>query len=107
MCVVGSRQDQDAIDLTDNDITALSNFPFSPRLRTLLLARNRLTSIQPTIAKSIPNLTTLILTGNNFAQLGDLSVLRTFRRLTHLSVRENPVVQKEVRESPGITSKGV
>ncbi|KAI4132441.1 MAG: hypothetical protein LQ347_002586, partial [Umbilicaria vellea] len=87
--------DQDAIDFTDNDITILSNFPLSPRLHTLLLARNRVNSIQPTLASSIPNLTTLVLTSNNFAELADLDALRHFTRLTHLSLLENPVTRRE------------
>jgi len=73
----------------------LGNFPLSPRLRTLLLARNRVSSIQPTLANSIPNLTTLVLSSNNFAELADLDVLSTFSRLTHLSLMENPVTRKE------------
>ncbi|KAI4193242.1 MAG: hypothetical protein LQ350_008408 [Teloschistes chrysophthalmus] len=88
-------QDQDAIDFTDNDINALSNLPLSPRLHTLLLARNRVNSIQPTLANSIPNLTTLVLTSNNVAELADLDPLRNFPRLTHLSLLENPVTRKE------------
>ncbi|KAL9133922.1 MAG: hypothetical protein Q9175_004899 [Cornicularia normoerica] len=92
---LGVAKDQDAIDFTDNDITALSNFPLSPRLRTLLLARNRVNSIQPTLANSLPNLTTLILTSNHFAELADLDVLRHFPRLTHLSLLENPVTRRE------------
>jgi hypothetical protein len=74
----------------------LGNFPLSPRLRTLLLARNRISSIQPSLANSIPNLTTLVLTLNNFAELADLDVLATFGRLTHLVLLENPVTRKEV-----------
>ena len=91
------KQDQDAIDFTDNDISSLSNFPLSPRLRTLLLARNRINIIQPNLANSIPNLTTLVLTSNNFAELADLDVLKTFTRLTHLSLLENPVTRRDVR----------
>lgn len=91
-----AQQDQDAIDFTDNDIATLSNFPLSPRLHTLLLARNRVNSIQPTLANSIPNLTALILTQNNFAELADLDVLSKFPKLTHLSLLENPVTRKEV-----------
>jgi U2 small nuclear ribonucleoprotein A' len=74
----------------------LGNFPLSPRLRTLLLARNRVSSIQPTLANSLPNLTTLVLTSNNFAELADLDVLSTFTVLTHLVLVENPVTRKEV-----------
>lgn len=99
-------QDQDAIDFTDNDITILSNFPLSPRLRTLLLARNRVNSIQPTLATSIPNLTTLVLTSNNFGELADLDALRHFSKLTHLSLLENPVTRREVQPNLLIRKNG-
>ncbi|KAK2798752.1 U2 snRNP complex subunit [Emmonsiellopsis sp. PD_5] len=92
---LGAAKDHDAIDFTDNDISSLSNFPFSPRLRTLLLARNRVSHIQPSIASSIPNLTTLILTANNVAELADLEPLKNLGRLTHVSLLENPVTRKE------------
>ncbi|MCJ1465032.1 U2 snRNP complex subunit [Pseudocyphellaria aurata] len=87
--------DQDAIDFTDNDISALSNFPLSPRLHTLLLARNRINTIQSTLANSIPNLRTLILTSNNFKELADLDTLRHCTQLTHLTLLDNPVARKE------------
>lgn len=89
-------QDQDAIDFTDNDLSTLGNFPFFPRLRTLLLARNRINHIQPTLASSLPNLTTLVLTSNNVAELADLDPLRNLSKLTHLTLLENPVTRKEV-----------
>ncbi|KAH8795101.1 leucine-rich repeat-domain-containing protein [Hyaloscypha sp. PMI_1271] len=92
---LGVAGPHDAIDFTDNDIQMLGNFPLSPRLRTLLLARNRISSVQPSLANSIPNLTTLVLTLNNFAELADLDVLATFGRLTHLVLLENPVTRKE------------
>ncbi|MCJ1245507.1 U2 snRNP complex subunit [Trapelia coarctata] len=92
---LGVAKDQDAIDFTDNDITALSNFPFSPRLHTLLLARNRVNSIQANLVTSIPNLTALVLTANNFAELADLDPLRHFSKLTHLILMENPVTRRE------------
>ncbi|KAL3419774.1 U2 small nuclear ribonucleoprotein A [Phlyctema vagabunda] len=92
---LGVAGPHDAIDLTDNDIQILGNFPLSPRLRTLLLARNRIASVQPTLANSIPNLTTLVLTANIFAELADLDVLANFNCLTHLTLLENPVTRKE------------
>ncbi|KAI9809195.1 MAG: U2 snRNP complex subunit [Sarcosagium campestre] len=92
---LGAAKDQDAIDFTDNDIQILSNFPLSPRLHTLLLARNRVSNIQPSLAQSIPNLSTLVLTGNNVSELADLEPLRTLRSLTHLVLMENPVARKE------------
>ena len=90
------KQDQDAIDFTDNDISTLTNFPLSPRLRTLLLARNRVTTVAATLSRSLPNLTTLVLTHNNVAELADLDPLSGFARLTHLVLMENPVAAKEV-----------
>ncbi|KKZ63671.1 U2 small nuclear ribonucleoprotein A' [[Emmonsia] crescens] len=92
---LGAAKDHDAIDFTDNDISSISNFPFSPRLRTLLLARNRVSHIHPSIASSIPNLTTLILTANNVAELADLDPLKNLKKLTHVSLLENPVARKE------------
>ncbi|KAI5285501.1 U2 snRNP complex subunit [Ascosphaera aggregata] len=92
---LGVAGDQECIDFTDNDISSISNFPLSPRLRTLLLARNRITHIQPSLAKQIPGLTTLVLTQNNIPELADLEPLRHFSKLTHLCIAENPVTRKE------------
>ncbi|KAL7275306.1 U2 snRNP complex subunit [Rhizina undulata] len=92
---LGVAGPQDAIDFTDNDIQQLGNFPLSERLRTLMLARNRISTIQPTLATSLPNLTALVLTSNNLSELSDLEPLGKFPRLTHLSIMDNPVVRKE------------
>src|ERR1700712_5679830 len=94
----------DAIDFTDNDIQVLGNFPLSPRLRTLLLARNRVAGVQPSLANSIPNLTTLVLTAHHFAELADLVVLGPFTQLTPLVLLKNPVTRKEVRSFSSIPS---
>lgn len=91
------EQPQDAIDLTDNDIQTLGNFPLSPRIRTLLLARNRVASIQPSLPSSVPNLTNLVLASNGLAELADLDVLGRLARLTLLVLMDNPVAKKEVR----------
>jgi len=90
-------KDQDAIDFTDNDITQLANFPLSLRLHSLYCARNRISVIQTTLARSIPNLTTLVLTENALSELADLGPLGDFKKLTHLSLLDNPVAAKEVR----------
>lgn len=90
-------QPQDCIDFTDNDIQVLGNFPLSPRIRTLLLARNRVSVIQPALPAAIPNLRNLVLASNSLAELADLDVLGKFARLTHLVLLDNPVTKKEVR----------
>ncbi|KAI1815800.1 L domain-like protein [Poronia punctata] len=92
---LGAAGPQDAIDLVDNDIQILGNFPLSPRIHTLLLARNRISTIQPTIATSIPNLINLQLESNNLNELADIDPLGSFPRLTHLVLRDNPVTKKE------------
>lgn len=90
-------QPHDAIDFTDNDIQVLGNFPLSPRITTLLLARNRVANIQPTAAAAVPNLRNLVLASNSLAELADVDTLGTFTRLTHLVLADNPVTKKEVR----------
>ncbi|KAK7207544.1 small nuclear ribonucleoprotein U2, A [Myxozyma melibiosi] len=90
-----SKDLNDTIDLTDNDITTLTNLPRLIRLRRLLLARNKITHIAPTLTSSVPNLTTLILTSNSIQNLADLNGLGACRRLTYLSLLGNPVARKE------------
>lgn len=74
----------------------LGNFPLSPRVRTLLLARNRIAAIQSSLPAQIPNLKNLVLASNSLAELSDLDVLGKFGRLEHLVLMENPVTKKEV-----------
>jgi Leucine-rich repeat len=89
-------QDQhDAIDLTDNSIITLGNLPLLKRLRTLLLANNRISAISPSIHLSVPNLTTLVLTNNNIVELGDLEPLKELKGLKYLSLMGNPVREKK------------
>ncbi|KAL2120926.1 hypothetical protein VTJ04DRAFT_4953 [Mycothermus thermophilus] len=87
---LGVAGPHDAIDLTDNDIQVLGNLPLSPRLRTLLLAHNRISAIHPNVPNAAPNLRNLVLTGNNLAELADLDVLGRLPRLTHLVLLDNP-----------------
>jgi len=84
-CRIILQDQHDTIDLTDNSLTALSNLPLSPRLRTLILANNSIHAIHPSIQQSVPNLTTLVLTNNAFAELGDLEA-RTTHPLLFMTV---------------------
>ena len=89
-------QDQhDAIDLTDNAIITLGNIPLMRRLRTLLLANNRISTLSQSLHLSVPNLTTLVLTNNNVSELGDLEPLRDVKSLKYLSLLGNPVREKK------------
>lgn len=93
---LGVAGPQDAIDFTDNDLTTISGFPLSPRLNTLLCARNRIQAVDKRIAEQIPNLTTLVLTSNHVKELADLEGLTGCGALAHLSLLDNPVSKKEV-----------
>lgn len=93
---LGVTKDQhDAIDFTDNSIAVLGNLPLLKRLRTLLLANNRVASISPSIHLSVPNLTTLVLTGNSIAELGDIEPLKEIKGLKYLALLGNPVREKK------------
>lgn len=73
----------------------LGNIPLLRRLRTLLLANNRISSISSSLHLSVPNLTTLILTNNNLVELGDLEPLKDVKGLQYLSLIGNPVRDKK------------
>ncbi|KAF7339998.1 U2 small nuclear ribonucleoprotein A [Mycena venus] len=90
-----TRDQHDAIDLTDNSIVTLGNLPLLKRLNTLLLANNKVSHISPSIHISVPNLTTLVLTNNNFTELGDLEPLKELRFLKYVSLIGNPVREKK------------
>jgi hypothetical protein len=86
----------DSLDLTDNDIRALSNFPVLYRLKTLLLSNNRISKIDPELLTNyLPNLTTLVLTNNAIAELSDLQGLAGARFLEHLVLLDNPLTKKK------------
>lgn len=86
----------DALDLTDNALTSLSNFPLFPRITSLYCARNRINHIAPTLSRSLPKLQTLVLTENRFSNLSELVPLRACKKLIYLSLLENPIAAKEV-----------
>lgn len=93
---MGSARDPDAIDLTDNEIAILGNFAMNKSLRTLLCGRNRIHSIHRDLSKSLPNLTTLVLTQNNISDLAELEPLKGFKKLTHVSLVKNAVTNQPV-----------
>ncbi|KAK0198539.1 leucine-rich repeat-domain-containing protein [Armillaria mellea] len=81
-----TRDQHDSIDMTDNSVVTLGNFPLLKRL---------VAAISPSIHLSIPQLTTLVLTNNNIAELGDLEPLKELKNLKYLSLLGNPVREKK------------
>ncbi|XP_060529298.1 U2 small nuclear ribonucleoprotein A' [Cylas formicarius] len=93
---LGATGDQfDTIDFSDNDIRKLDGFPYLKRLKCLLLNNNRIVRIGEHLEEYIPNLDTLVLTGNQMEELGDLEPLLTLEKLTSLSLMHNPVTAKQ------------
>jgi U2 small nuclear ribonucleoprotein A' len=95
--LIASRDLFDTIDLTDNEIKRLENFPKLHRLTTLLISNNSISRIDTEFfnSKQLPVLNTLILTNNRFLDLGDLEPLKEFAEtLRHLSLLDNPVTKK-------------
>ncbi|GJN87850.1 hypothetical protein Rhopal_000805-T1 [Rhodotorula paludigena] len=96
---LGVTRDQlDALDLTDNALTALANFPLLRRLRTLVCSNNPIRTLSPSVPTALPNLDTLVLTNSAFPRdalplLGD--TLAKCRKLQHLSLKGAPVAQAD------------
>jgi U2 small nuclear ribonucleoprotein A' len=89
-------QDQyDTLDLSDNEIKKLDNFPRMKRLKTLLLSNNFITRVAPEIGDQIPELESLVLNNNRIVQLSEIDSLSKLAKLTTLSLLENPVVRQE------------
>ncbi|EDO06983.1 putative U2 small nuclear ribonucleoprotein A' [Babesia bovis T2Bo] len=86
-----TRDGYDCIDISNNEIRKLENFPLLPRLRTLIVAGNRISKISEDFATSLPNLTSLVLTGNNITHLKDISPIFSATKLERLSLLNNPV----------------
>lgn len=80
----------------DNRITTLGNFPKLPRVCTLLIGKNRLQQIQPTIAEQLPSLMNLMATDNKIKELADLDPLGKLQKLNSVHLMGNPVTSNEV-----------
>ncbi|CAH8508933.1 unnamed protein product [Dicrocoelium dendriticum] len=92
---LGSTLDQfDTIDLSDNEIRKLDGFPILKRLRCVILTNNKIVRLAEDIGQQIPNVNTLILTGNGFSELRELEPLSTFEKLTFLSLLHCPVTMR-------------
>jgi U2 small nuclear ribonucleoprotein A' len=88
-----TRDRHDTLDLSDNELRKLENFPTMKRLTTLLLANNLIRYIEPLHTK-LPYLHTLILTNNLIEDIQDSQCLQECAKLRTLSLIGNPVVSK-------------
>merc|ERR1712050_287886 len=89
----GTDDAYECIDLSDNDLIKLTNFPPLKRLRALLLMSNRISRIAEDAFDPLPNLVSVCLTGNKLEKLVDLEPLTKLKTLERLSLLENPVTK--------------
>lgn len=93
---LGATLDQfDCMDLSDNDIKKLENFPLLKRLKKILLNNNRISKIADHLEESLPNLEWLILTNNEINSVDDIASLSTVKSLKYLTLLKNPIVTNE------------
>ncbi|KDR19400.1 U2 small nuclear ribonucleoprotein A' [Zootermopsis nevadensis] len=93
---MGATLDQfDTVDFSDNDIRKLDGFPLLKRLKCLLLNNNRIVRIAEGLELCLPNLETLVLTGNLIQELADLDPLANIKSLRTLSLLHNPVTTRQ------------
>ncbi|KAJ1966584.1 U2 snRNP complex subunit [Dispira parvispora] len=93
---LGASKDlNDTIDLSNNDLKCLDNLPVLKRLKCLLVNNNRVQGFDAELARSLPNLETLVLTGNAVDKLSALEPLRELNRLEYLSLLDNPVTKNQ------------
>ncbi|XP_039010651.1 U2 small nuclear ribonucleoprotein A'-like [Hibiscus syriacus] len=92
---LGATEDQfDTLDLSDNEIVKLDNFPYLKRLGTLLINNNRVTRINPNIGEFLPKLHTLVLTNNRLVNLVEIDPLVSLPKLQFLSLLDNNITKK-------------
>ncbi|GMH31508.1 hypothetical protein Nepgr_033351 [Nepenthes gracilis] len=92
---LGATEDQfDTIDLSDNEIVKLENFPYLSRLGTLIVNNNRITRISSTIGEFLPKLHTLICTNNRLVNLVEIDPLASLPKLQFLSLLDNNITKK-------------
>lgn len=92
-----TRNAYDAIDLSDNSLTSLENFPRLIRLKSLSMSKNMIESIADpsNLQKNLPNLENLVLTDNRISGLHELAKIGDgCPKLKYLSLLNNPVTSK-------------
>mmetsp|Transcript_8081 Transcript_8081/g.13951 ORF Transcript_8081/g.13951 Transcript_8081/m.13951 type:complete len:231 (-) Transcript_8081:28-720(-) len=84
----------DTIDLSENEIKKVDNFPHLPRLKTLMLSRNKINELG-SLSNSLPNLQSLVLIDNDLTNLDSIDVLGELFQLTRLSLLKNALMNEK------------
>ena len=81
------------IDLTDNAITHVNQFPKLIRLRSILLINNRINKIEPNFAMNCPYFENLILSNNKISNISEIDNIASCKTLIRLSLLDNLVTK--------------
>merc|ERR1712070_1265891 len=93
---LGTTEDQfDTLNLCDNEIAKLDNFPKLLRLKHLLCCNNRIARIDSNVAEMLVHIESLILTNNHLKHLADIDALETAKTLRHLVLIDNDITKKK------------
>merc|ERR1712100_157395 len=93
---LGSTDDQfDTLNLCDNEIGKLDNFPNLRRLKTLLVCNNRIARIDSSMPECLSNLRSLVLTNNHLKHLTDIDILAECEKLENLVLIDNEITKKK------------
>lgn len=87
-----TKDTYEVIDLTDNELIELSNFPRLKHLKVLLVGNNNITSISDDkLSMNIPHLQTISLINNNISKFLDIRMLSNFKNLSDITLIGNPI----------------
>lgn len=93
---LGILKDQyDVVDLSDNSITCLDNFPLMKRLTGLIAHNNKIASFGIDIGAFLPKLENLVLTNNGLKNLAALDGIETLSNLQRLVLVGNDVTKEK------------
>lgn len=81
----------ECIDLTDNDLIIVPEFGESRKLKTLLLARNRIRTLSPNFASKLYNLESVSLINNFIRSPKELAGMSSVKNLRELYLTGNPI----------------
>jgi U2 small nuclear ribonucleoprotein A' len=91
---LGTCNDQvECIDLSDNEIFKVENFPHLAKVKSIILANNKISAIADMLGENLPNLVSLVLTNNRITNIDQMANLKSFRKLERISLAGNPVVE--------------
>jgi len=91
---LGVTQDHyELLDLSDNELEDISNFPVLKRLETIIANNNKISQIARGLGQLLPKLENLILSNNRIEKLEELKPLSDIPTLQRISLAGNPIAK--------------